>query len=143
LTANIELIAEQGLRKEVAGRRFACIYGRGIYFTDSSCLAHQLTDRGHYMPTHARSPRRGIILLCRVVLGNVEQLKTETGGVYRASAGFDSLMAKHDATSRRPFKYGNGTASVQVHNEFVVFDNAAVYPEFVLEFGRKEGIELE
>lgn len=132
--ANLRTIAEQGLRKELAGRRFASIYGRGLYFTDSACLAHQLSDRGRYASTDSSKASRGTLLLCRVVLGRVAVLRCESTNEH-APAGFESAMAKDGITTRRPFVLNGTTATLQVHNEFVVYDDAAVYPEFVIEFG--------
>lgn len=86
-------------------------YGRGIYFSNNSCKALQYSQND------------GCILLCRVVLGRVELLQEQTDRFF-PSKGYESAIAKECVTKL------NG--KVQVHNEFIVYEDAACYPEFVI-----------
>ena len=89
-------------------------YGSGLYFTTQSCKAFQYTG-GH-----------GYILICRVVLGRVQVLETSCAARISPDQGFESAMADKDRTKKRP-------GVLQVHDEYIVYNEAAVYPEFVLE----------
>ena len=89
------------------------IYGKGLYFTTQSCKAFQY------------SKSRGCILVCRVVLGRIEILQTCCDKKIFPNEGFDSAMAKKACTSKSP-------GQLQVHDEFIVYNPAAAYPEFVL-----------
>ncbi|KAJ1632138.1 hypothetical protein T492DRAFT_838625 [Pavlovales sp. CCMP2436] len=114
------------------------MFDTGIYLTNSACKAWQYTDRN---VAGSSNQDRGIILLCRVVLGKTELLRkapaTTAGRTTKdfPAFGFNSAMAKHmhtmrpaaDGTKRRPVR--------QVRDEFIVFEDTQVYPEFVLEFG--------
>lgn len=111
---NVELIVEEGLKT-----RFSLntnpTYGRGLYFTDNACKASQYTQGDN------------VILVCRVVLGNTEVLRRPCPRNLFPAFGCDSAMAKKGYT-----KAPHGLR--QLHNEFIVFNDCACYPEFVTEY---------
>jgi len=118
--ANVAQICEEGL---AAGRANDGVYGTGLYFTDCSCKAYQYARK-------ANPAAGGCILVCRVVLGFIELLDTPVlappgGPSPWPAANVDSWHAMKGHTTRPPLQ-------VQVHNEFVVFNDCAVYPEFVI-----------
>jgi Poly(ADP-ribose) polymerase catalytic domain/Interferon-induced 6-16 family len=98
-------------------------YGKGLYFTDSSCKADQFGARDN--------PRRHrTILVCRVVLGVVEVLPDAAPKKLFASAPrFHSAMAKRDHTQSI-----NALFQHQLHNEYIVYNEYACYPEFVITY---------
>ena len=67
----------------------------------------------------------GCIILCRVVLGKIEVLERDCERRFSPSHGFDSTHAKKGYTEKSP-------GEVQLHDEYIVYDPAAVYPELVL-----------
>lgn len=109
---NLDSIRRDGLQTrfslESNGR-----YGKGLYFTTSSCKAFQYAEP------------YGCIILCRVVLGEIEVLERDCERRFSPSHGFDSTHAKKGYTEKSP-------GEVQLHDEYIVYDPAAVYPELVL-----------
>lgn len=93
-------------------------YGRGLYFTDSACKASQYS-RGD-----------NLILVCRVVLGRAQVLHGVCRDRLFPDKGYHSAMAKKgDIIAPYDFE--------RLHNEFIVFDDAACYPEFVIHYNLK------
>ena len=115
--ANLEQISREGLRVKHA--KPSSLYGQGVYFTESSCKAAQYGDGGV-------SGGQGCILICRVALGTAEKLATSNKGAKKASGHFHSAVALKGYTCKG---FGSNT---QLHSEFIVFDDAAIYPEFAL-----------
>ncbi len=111
------MIMEKGLTTEAA--RETGTYGKGIYFTDNSCKAFQYADG-----TTRQMP--GCMLICRVVLGRIKLLDRDCVGKRSSPDGYHSFMARKDHTRIRNHVHA------QLHNEFVVFDDYACYPEFEL-----------
>jgi len=110
---NISAICQRGLETKYSMRRNPDgLYGRGLYFTNSSCKAFQYAGHG------------GCIIICRVVLGRIQLLKQEDEGRFFAAPTYHSAMAMAKFTQRRN--------APQVHDEYIVFNDDAVYPEFVL-----------
>ncbi|CAK9053267.1 unnamed protein product [Durusdinium trenchii] len=89
------------------------LYGGGLYFTTSSCKAFQYTAGD------------GCIIICRVVLGEIELLDDVCINRLFPTDGFDSTHAKKGHTCKAP-------GELQVHDEYIVYHPAAVYPELVL-----------
>lgn len=110
--ANLESICRDGLQTRFSLKTHG-IYGRGLYFTDSSCKAFQYAKPD------------GCIIICRVVLGEIEVLRSSCYGRVVPNNGFESTRAKKGYTEKSP-------GQLQVHNEYIVYNPAAVYPEFVL-----------
>jgi len=109
----LDSICRHGLKTTYALHGTDGMYGKGLYFTDSSCKAYQYAGLA------------GCILVCRVVLGRMEVLEEECGRRVFCTNGFDSCMAKSSYTRRRD--------ASQVHNEYIVFQDDACYPEFVID----------
>jgi hypothetical protein len=118
-TRNLASISQHGLRVQHAKNG---TYGDGIYFTDHTCKARQYGDGFTNMSG------QGCILICRVVLGNVQELFQDTPGVTCAGYRYHSHTASMGRTQRR------GARHRQLHNEYVIFKDCACYPEFVLTF---------
>lgn len=114
--SNVQNILEGGLKAKFALSSGA-VYGKGLYFTDSSCKASQFATQG------------GCILVCRVVLGRMEVLQGTCPKRLFATNGYDSSMAKKSHTEAP-------SGLPQLHNEFIVYDDRACYPEFVIRFRR-------
>ena len=107
----LECIVVEGLKTRFS-LTTSGTYGKGLYFTDNSCKASQFGD---------------IILVCRVVLGRNEVLVDACPKRLFASNGYHSAWAKKGVT---PAPHGNK----QLHNEYIVYDGRACYPEFVIEY---------
>jgi len=110
---NLESVVKDGLktRFSLSGR---CTYGRGLYFADKACKASQYAHDG-------------CMIVCRVVLGRAEVLRKSCGDKMFASQGYHSALAPSGVTAAP-----HGRA--QLHNEYIVFNEAACYPEFVIHF---------
>jgi len=107
----------------LAGSGSGCLYGRGLYFAESCMKADEYakTDHRGYSP----------LLLCRVILGRIyycdledpwtEKRRLEnlckTGGEYHCVLGDREKV-------RGTFR------------EFVIYDNAQVYPEYIVWYSR-------
>jgi len=110
---NLSSICEDGLKTSFSLNAGHLMYGKGLYFTTKSCKAFQYGADGY-------------IIISRVVLGRIQTLQCSCPDRFFPDAGFDSATAKKGVTLT-----GNGPA--QVHDEYIVYNEAAVYPEFVLE----------
>eukprot|EP00435_Cladocopium_sp_Y103_P019436 s3431_g4.t1 len=126
--SNIDSILKEGLDEHLS--RLEGLYGAGIYFSDEACKALQYSDSGaHYL------------LFCRVVLGrpyyskntlpsmrSLKELKKRQGLLETPDVdGHHSVIVNPGPVQNHPSASGK-----QVHREFVVFDGAAVYPEYVV-----------
>lgn len=95
-------------------------YGKGLYFTDSSCKADQYGARNNPLRT---------ILVCRVVLGVVEILPEEAPEKLFPALHYHSAMAKGGRT-----KSIDPLFQHQLHNEYIVYNECACYPEFAITY---------
>ena len=118
---NLHSISTEGLC--VSRANGLGLYGKGLYFTDSSCKANQYSGA----PGTARHGTQKCILICRVVLGNVFKLDRDCRGRMHSPRGYHSMMASGNHTVRP-----DGAFNRQLHSELVVFEDSAVYPEFAL-----------
>ena len=119
---NLDSIGRLGLR--LCHAHSSGMYGQGIYFTDSSCKA---TQYGDGTPT-GQPGSTGCIIICRVVLGNVYELRKGAPGARSTPNGHRSFMA------RAGFAHPNPNTYPQLHTEYILFDDCACYPEFALTF---------
>lgn len=108
---NLDCIVREGLKTRFSLQR-ALSYGKGLYFTNKACKA---------------STYGNIILICRVVLGATEILSGVCPNKLFASPGYHSAMAKSNVTEAR---HGDK----QLHDEYIVYNDSACYPEFVIHF---------
>ncbi|CAE7237764.1 Tiparp [Symbiodinium natans] len=95
-------------------------FGKGVYFADRAIKSHEYTLK-------TKSGCR-VIMLCRVVLGNILQLRGIDAKAHETVAGteYTSVLGCADGTNR----------------EFIVFDVAQVYPEYVMFYCAEGGAIL-
>ncbi|CAD7923627.1 unnamed protein product [Amoebophrya sp. A120] len=110
------------------------LYGQGTYFASNVCKSMQYTGNGN-----CRRPpeRRSYIIVARVLIGDAHY--TEKTCCERklppkrtniaSQEPFDSIIANPG-----PKNNGSFSAHQQAHQEFVIFDKAHAYPEFVIEY---------
>lgn len=116
-------IKAAGFRTELAGRRRAAtLFGDGIYFAECSSKADEYAKPekdGTYAGCCA-------LLLCRVVLGRPCVLLDADRGAVDAAlrTGCHSVIGDRERA--------RGT-----YREFVVFDNAQAYPEYIVLYTRE------
>ena len=110
---NLSSICQDGLKTSFSLDADHLSYGKGLYFTTKSCKAFQYGEDGY-------------IIISRVVLGRIQTLQCCCPNRFFPDAGFDSATAKKGYTWVRD-------GQPQVHVEYIVYNEAAVYPEFVLE----------
>jgi len=136
---SLDAIMAEGLDEHLS--QLNGLYGGGIYFSDEACKALQYTDAGDTGDTRC-------LLYCRVTLGRpyftrntLKSLRTlkrlpemhQRGDLLRPPdpAGHDCVVASRGAM------VGHPSACGQLHREFVIFDGALAYPEFVVSVGRR------
>mmetsp|Transcript_88179 Transcript_88179/g.249873 ORF Transcript_88179/g.249873 Transcript_88179/m.249873 type:complete len:227 (+) Transcript_88179:3-683(+) len=118
-------ISQDGFRLDRAGTGAGSMFGLGLYFAECSSKSDE------YAKDDTSGVSKGLfcLLLCRVVLG--EMLHMTAGGdathamINRAivSEAYDSVL-------------GDREASVGTYREFVVYEEAAVYPEYLVLYRR-------
>mmetsp|Transcript_4799 Transcript_4799/g.12318 ORF Transcript_4799/g.12318 Transcript_4799/m.12318 type:complete len:135 (+) Transcript_4799:234-638(+) len=115
--SHLPSIVRHGLRTKFSPLQpnTTALYGRGEYFTDSTCKAWQYTDRRIANRTGSAMPNRGVILLCRVTLGKAQLFAKAPTDKLFSDPGFHSAMAKHGHTMR--------SGVPQIYTEFVVYDD--------------------
>jgi len=116
-------IREDGFNLSLAGSSAGCMFGPGAYFAEASSKSDE----------YARSDPSGIfqglcaLLLCRVTCGEMFYITTSDVPAIDeavASGDFDSVLGDRERV--------RGT-----YREFVAFDSAQVYPEYVVIYERK------
>jgi len=117
-------IREDGFDLSRAGSNVGTMFGNGVYLAEASSKMDeyaQCDDSGMFPDMYA-------CLFCRVSLGEIFRI-TESNipaiDEAMASGEYDSVM-------------GDREAVVKTYREFVVFDQAAIYPEYVLLFKREQ-----
>lgn len=114
-------IATDGFDMDLAGRTSRAMYGKGMYFAESSTKADEYArdePDGYYNGTFA-------LVLSRVCLGKFYHT-TER----EPNANSKTLSGEFDSTC------GDRKASVNTFREFVVYSGDQVYPEFVVLYQR-------
>jgi len=115
-------IGEDGFKVSMAGSNVGTMFGRGAYFAEASSKADeyaQTDDSGLYSGIYA-------LLVCRVALGEIFRVtKSNIPAIEKslASGEFDAVM-------------GDREAAVGTYREFVVFDEAQIYPEYIILYRR-------
>lgn len=124
--SNIEAIVREGLDEHLS--RLEGLYGAGIYFSDEACKALQYSDQ--------EGPRH--LLFCRVVLGRPYYTKDALRSLrsLKNLKSYQDLVEKpdpegHCSVIANPGAMKGHPHGQQFHREFVVFDGAAVYPEYI------------
>ena len=122
-TSAISILANS-FKVDFAGAAVGTMFGPGIYLAESSSKSDE----------YARDENTGgaydglfAVLLCRVVLGSSYVVEDPGNYADKCSSGeFDSVV-------------GDREKAVGTFREFVVFDAAAVYPEYVAFYRREHG----
>jgi hypothetical protein len=109
------LISRHGFDERVAN--MGGLYGAGTYFAENSCKSMQYT-------VSSNSDGEYTIIYSRVLLGHVHTTSQGMQGVRRAP----------DRVTGVPFDSVVASGGTQVHREFIVYDRAQTYPEFIIFF---------
>lgn len=120
------LASEAGLDMRFSQKGF---YGEGIYQAERL----EYSNGGYSYKLQDGSGNRAVIL-CRVLAGSVDQHGMDIDRDLKmprvkASSGLDGVLERHDSVGGGPHRAGNGSS-----NMIVVYDNAQVYPEFVVTY---------
>ena len=118
-------ISTTGFRVELAGSSTAAMFGKGAYFAERSTKSDEYVketrvDIGLSQETHFA------MLLCRVCLGELYRITDFDKSAERhvlGSSRYDSLLGDREKV--------RGT-----YREFIVYDGAQVYPEYVIIYKR-------
>ena len=124
----LESISTNGLSLNCAGKFGGNepLYGCGVYFARESCKACQYTGGALKLNDDVKS-----ILVCRVALGNIYTLPERCRDELFLDGEYHSAKAVGGETQ-------SSSNRVQLHDEFVVYESAACYPEFILDFHLRE-----
>jgi len=110
-------ISEDGFLLSKAGSNVGTMYGAGVYLAECCSKADE----------YAKADEDAIfrLLMCRACLGrpHVTEKRDEQAGDYFLSREADSTL-------------GDREKSTGTYREFVVYDTAQAYPEFVVEYKR-------
>ena len=138
---NVESILRDGFDIEYASDR-AGRYGDGIYFSDASCKSHQYADCGDVCGGAVYC-----MLYCRVALGDTMRFNATKQaaarnflvGMKRPSPGdqvFEQNVTASGGKAKARSEWHSlavlGGSNTQVHREYVTFDCARIYPEYVV-----------
>jgi len=110
-------IAQEGFKLEYASLQG--LYGGGIYFADAACKSLQYCRSDSLL---APGPQAKVLLLSRVMMGSACRTKTQNIGNRTAPDGCDSVFAET----------GKARKGKQFHNEYVVYDETRIYPEYLV-----------
>mmetsp|Transcript_101151 Transcript_101151/g.193826 ORF Transcript_101151/g.193826 Transcript_101151/m.193826 type:complete len:137 (+) Transcript_101151:1-411(+) len=99
-------------------------YGRGTYFTSQACKSHYsaLSTLG----VHTR-------LVCRVTLGDVYFAENVNRALRRPPL-HEGTSRVYDTVHAKPGPMPGHPAGAQAHQEFVTFEKAQAYPEFIVQY---------
>lgn len=124
--SNANCIAQDGFQLKFAGTGAGSnMYDQGIYFAECSSKADEYAQDGP-------DSEEGVycLLLCRVVLGEV--LRMTAGG--EATHGIIRSAMRSEAYNS---VLGDRESAVGTYKEFVVYQEAQVYPEYLLLYQRE------
>jgi len=110
-------ISETGFCIAKAGSSVGTMFGKGAYFAEASSKADEYAQRGAGI--YAKS---FAMLVCRVVCGEMFRMTKANNDALEAALAsnlYDGVL-------------GDREASVGTYREFVVFDGALIYPEYVV-----------
>jgi len=119
-TCVAEAIAIEGFDFRLARRG---MYGKGTYFSTQSCKSNQYTG--------SSSPRT--IVISRVILGTPHFAQTADKNLVQPPSVPGSGQL-HDSVLVKPGQMLGHPHGQQAHTEFVIFDFAQAYPEYILEY---------
>ena len=98
------------------------LYGAGSYFADAACKSNQYATDTNADGEHA-------MLYCRVTMGSPFLTRGRHSGERRPPNNPATPGAPHDSIFAET---GVANDRRQTHNEFVVYQPNAVYPEFIV-----------
>jgi len=130
---NIEKILAVGL--DARHSKMSGQYGAGIYFSDQACKSMQYTDfvGSTNSGNESSGKQGGVLFLCRVTLGVCHVAAPEHAYAHtRLAPAIPGSSDFHDSVVAESVTASQGRQ--QVHREFVVYDNAQAYPEYLIEF---------
>merc|ERR1712190_388948 len=99
------------------------LYGKGTYFSTQSCKSHQ----------YAAKSTPHTMIIAHVVLGNghvalqADRKMVRPPEVVGSTSRHDSVIVKRGRMPGHP-------RGEQTHSEFVIFDSAQAYPEYIVEY---------
>lgn len=116
-------IRDGGFRLSLSGSNAGTMFGRGVYFAEASSKADE------YAETDASGIYTGVyaMLLCRVACG--EPFRITKSNIPAIESALES--GEYDCV------LGDREAAVGTYREFVVFDEAQIYPEYVVLYRRE------
>ena len=116
------IIAEHGFDQRVS--KLGGRYGAGNYFASNACKSHQYSEP---------SPGSGIrvMLVCRVVMGLPYCAASLHKNARRAPDNPETPGRPFDSVFAEAGVIANGDKS---HNEYVIYDQSQVYPEYVVHY---------
>lgn len=116
-------IGQHGFDLKMSGDATGCMFGPGAYFAESSSKCDEYAKED---PSGLFSGKCAL-LLCRVVCG--ELFRTEESDV--------STLRTALATGEFDGVLGDRETAVGTYREFVVYDDAQVYPEYIIIYRRE------
>merc|ERR1740121_3279886 len=122
-----EKITTGDVRVNLAGSNAGTLYGRGVYFAESSAKSDEYTwpERG-CLESADKATRH--MLLCRVVLGR---------GLYSDTVETDPRECESACVEGKYHAVvGDRRKCRGTFREFIVFDEEQVYPNYILEYRR-------
>ncbi|CAD7965059.1 unnamed protein product [Amoebophrya sp. A120] len=134
-----ELITDTEFHLKKAGTNAGSLYGKGLYFAESSTKADEYT-------TETRDEELRPLILCRVVLGHVRYCekqkleKAEVEALVRQctkSENTDQVLDPAAPSSLYHSVLGDREKCRNTFREFVVYDQAQTYPEYIVWYKRK------
>jgi hypothetical protein len=114
-------IAKTDFRVDLAGGNAGTLYGLGIYFCESSCKADEFTfeDSRGWRP----------ILLCRVLMANINYVEEPFPN--------PAQVQKSVTHGEWHSVLGDREKCRGTFREYIVYDNAQVYPEWIIWYQRQ------
>ena len=122
----VAAIAETGFDERIANPHG--LYGAGIYFANQACKSIWYSRLDTYP--------KGVLIMARVVLGCC--YIAESGESYKELRRAPFIPESTDSYDCLIAEPGVGNQGRQVHYEFVIYDKAQTYPEYVIELERNK-----
>jgi len=124
--SSVNDICKNDFLLNLAGAHRGTMYGRGVYFAESSSKADEYAEddkKGIYRGLYA-------MLLCRVTLGRLLVDAEVRPDVQKLEAACRGLGATHHSI------LGDRQKARGTYREFVVFNSTQAYPEFIIIYRR-------
>jgi hypothetical protein len=124
--SSADLICSNGFKIDLAGSKSGTLYGNGVYFAEKSSKSDEYAEDdmdGTYSGLYA-------MLLCRVTCGKVfynDQVRPDPEDCRRQCVG---PTAKYNCV------LGDREKARGTYREFIIYDQAQAYPEFLIIYRR-------